>query len=57
MSREGSPREEKTDGLESSINKYIFYFIFLFFLFIYLADQPLSGMDAGSVDTQGKSRK
>ncbi len=49
MSREGSPREKTTDGLASSINEH--HIAICFYSFV-LVDQPISAMDAGSLDTQ-----
>ncbi len=54
MSNEGSPRENSMDGLESSMRKSCEFFFLLFL--VDLADQPMSAMDAGSIDTQGKSK-
>jgi hypothetical protein len=42
------------DGLESSMRKFREFFFLLFLAD--LADQPISAMDAGSIDTQGKSK-
>ncbi|CAF4618885.1 unnamed protein product [Rotaria sp. Silwood1] len=57
MSREGSPRENPTDESASSINKNNYFILFYLLKFCDfsihdLARQPLSAMDAGSVDTQ-----
>jgi hypothetical protein len=50
MSREGSPRDEPVPSIKNSL---VLIFISLSIVLV-LADQPLSGMDAGSADSQGK---
>lgn len=57
MSREGSPREETNDGLESSNHHQIkTKKIKAFIVDLFLADQPISIMDVGSAESQGKSK-